>query len=139
MNFQPHQLKKAIAMHLPQAYEMIENPKSIEKLLLETQETLDDMDDFNEYTIALLEDVTHLIEMIKTHTEKRYLLAKDTLAMFLATLLYYVEKTDMVFDVIPYVGYADDAALTKYVLNQCQKEIDKYKAWKEYDFEKAGD
>ena len=46
-------------------------------------------------------------------------------------LVYVLSPVDVIPDVIPGVGYLDDAAVVAFALRLIEKELERYKQWKE--------
>lgn len=68
--------------------------------------------------------------MLKDHSHQKYYIDDATLGMIIACLAYLVLSTDLVPDMIPVVGFADDAAAFTLVFNKLSDEIERYKEWK---------
>ena len=56
-----------------------------------------------------------------------------TIVLIIASIIYFVNPIDAIFDVIPFVGYIDDVAVVGIVLNSVRNDIEKFLEW-----EKAG-
>ena len=45
--------------------------------------------------------------------------------------IYTLNPIDLIPDSIPFIGYIDDALVLKFCLKQAQKDLQKYKVWKQ--------
>ena len=52
---------------------------------------------------------------------------KGTVAAIIGTLLYVLSPADLIPDVIPVVGYLDDAAVLALCLKFAKHDVDEYK------------
>lgn len=80
--------------------------------------------------IDFLDQVQLLVSMLKDHSQQRYYIDDGTLGLIIACLAYLVLPTDLVPDMIPVAGFADDAAAFTLVFNKISNEIERYKEWK---------
>ena len=53
-----------------------------------------------------------------------------TIAAIIGSLLYVLSPLDLVPDVIPLIGYLDDAAILALCMNFAKIDVDRYKEWK---------
>jgi uncharacterized membrane protein YkvA (DUF1232 family) len=58
-------------------------------------------------------------------------ISKSTIIAIIAAILYFVSPIDVIIDIIPFGGLLDDAAVIGFVINQLEKDIEKYRLWKE--------
>ena len=73
-----------------------------------------------------------LFGMIKDSFSREYrVLPKGTIGAILFTLLYVINPFDIVVDIIPFVGYLDDATVLGICLKFVSFDLDNYKQWKE--------
>ena len=77
------------------------------------------------------EDIKILYAMLSDSVKGRYKLPLRTLGAIAFTLLYFVNPFDVIPDIIPFIGYIDDA----FVLSLCIKfigtDLEEYRIWKE--------
>lgn len=77
------------------------------------------------------EDIKILYAMLSDSVKGRYRVPVRTLGAVAFTLLYFVNPFDIIPDLIPFLGYVDDA----FVLSLCIKfigtDLEKYRIWKE--------
>jgi len=78
---------------------------------------------------GLWQDIRLLYDMISDSIKGRYKLPYRSIGAIAFTLLYFVNPFDLISDVIPIVGYIDDA----FVLSLCIKfigtDLEKYREW----------
>ncbi len=77
------------------------------------------------------EDIKILYAMLSDSVKGRYKVPLRTLGAVVFTLLYFVNPLDVIPDMIPFIGYIDDA----FVLSLCIKfigtDLEEYRIWKE--------
>lgn len=70
-----------------------------------------------------------LISMGKDVFAGRYCMNKWNLSIIAATIAYVISPLDAVPDVIPLMGWVDDATIVAYAVSKLTDEINKYKAF----------
>ena len=75
-------------------------------------------------------DLLLLVRLIKRWSKGEYKdVSKKTIVSIIATLLYFVNPIDIIPDILPIIGFADDTAILLYVLNLVGHEVDSFKEW----------
>ena len=75
-----------------------------------------------------LKDVKLYFRMLSDVFSRRYTrVPKGTVAAIIGTLLYVLSPVDLIPDVIPVVGYLDDAAVLTLCLKFAKHDVDEYK------------
>jgi len=74
-------------------------------------------------------DIKLLYSMIRDAVRGRYKLPCRTIAAVAFTLLYFVNPFDLIPDVIPSVGYMDDAFVVSLCIKFIGTDLDKYRKW----------
>ena len=75
-------------------------------------------------------DIPFLSSLAKDYMERVYTeISYNTIIAVVSALLYVVSQIDMLPDVIPGVGYEDDAMVVAFCIKMFPKEINKYKTW----------
>ena len=81
-----------------------------------------------------IDDVKLLISMVKDYWNHEYReIPFWAIATVVFALLYVLSPVDLIPDIIPGVGYLDDAVVIGLCLFMIEKELDKYGEWKEGD------
>ncbi|NCO69169.1 MAG: DUF1232 domain-containing protein [Acidobacteria bacterium] len=79
---------------------------------------------------AVRDDAATMLRLAKAGVSGRYLrLPKRTLVAALAALIYFVNPVDLIPDVVPVLGFADDAAVVGWVLGRIRQDLDAFRAW----------
>ena len=79
----------------------------------------------------LWEDLKTLISMVKDYTTRSYTeVPWTTIAAATAAVLYFVSPIDAIPDMIPGVGYVDDAAVIALCVTMVRDDIEAYRRWK---------
>ena len=75
-----------------------------------------------------MKDVKIYFKMLSDVFSRRYTrVPKGTVAAIIGTLLYVLSPVDLIPDVIPVVGYLDDAAVLTLCLKFAKHDVDEYK------------
>ncbi|MCD4702070.1 MAG: DUF1232 domain-containing protein [Candidatus Aegiribacteria sp.] len=89
---------------------------------------------------ASLEDlwmnIRLLYSMISDAVLGRYKVPYRTIAAIAFTLLYFVNPFDLIPDIIPVVGYIDDAFVVSLCIKFIGTDLEKYRKWMNRDNEK---
>ncbi len=75
-------------------------------------------------------ELAALLRMLWSWLQGRYpSVPRRTLLSSLAALVYFVNPLDLVPDVLPLLGLADDAVVLAWVLAQVRRDLELFKAW----------
>ncbi|MCK5117564.1 MAG: DUF1232 domain-containing protein [Candidatus Aegiribacteria sp.] len=85
---------------------------------------------------GLWQDIKLLYSMISDVVRGRYRLPYRTIATVAFTLLYFVNPFDLIPDIIPVVGYIDDAFVVSLCLKFIGTDLEKYRKWIQSEKEK---
>ena len=128
-----------------------EAKKELEKGYQEAEELLDNqdkMEDFlrkievklNEIPVAgkSLSKVPLLVSLLKSYWKKEYkdIPVKSIIAI-ISALLYWLLPADVIPDMIPGIGYIDDASVLAFCLKLINDDLKDYEKWREEKEEKA--
>jgi len=81
---------------------------------------------------ALMEQGQLMIQMVKDYVTREYReVPYWAISAVALSLLYVLNPLDVIPDVILGVGYLDDATVVAFALRLIEKELEKYKAWKD--------
>lgn len=77
-----------------------------------------------------LDGFQSLCRMINAWRHGRYTVVPwRTIVLSLAALIYFVNPFDLVPDMIPVIGFLDDAGVLAFVLQSIRKDIDRFLEW----------
>ena len=80
----------------------------------------------------LLSDVPLLVSLVKSYINGEYKeIPYNTIVAVVATLLYVISPIDIIPDVIPVVGFADDAMAVAFCIKMIHDDLEKYKSWRD--------
>ena len=113
------------------ASRLIKNPAGISVLIFEVGKKLVS----GKSSIKdIKDDLSLLVRLITKWSKGEYKnVSKKTILSVIATLLYFVNPIDLIPDLLPIIGFTDDAAILLYVLNRMGVEIDNFKEWERLD------
>ena len=73
-----------------------------------------------------------LFSLVKDYKAKRYReVPVKSIVAIVATLLYVFLPVDVIPDIVPALGFTDDAVVVAWCLKVVTSDLEKYKAWKE--------
>lgn len=79
----------------------------------------------------LINQIRLAISLIKDFREKKYSeIPWRSIAMIAAAILYFVNPFDVIPDLLPVLGFTDDALLFASVFKSIQTDLEKYCKWK---------
>ncbi|RLV47726.1 DUF1232 domain-containing protein [Nocardioides mangrovicus] len=79
---------------------------------------------------AVIDDFRTLVRLVVAYGRGHYReIPPDSLALVVAGLLYVVSPLDAIPDVVPGVGYLDDAVVVGWVIKSVRQELDAFRAW----------
>lgn len=83
-------------------------------------------------------DLTALFRLVRARVRGEYeRLPWRAMISALAAIVYFVNPLDVIPDVIPFLGYVDDAAVLAFVLRMISGDISRFREW-EADRERSG-
>ena len=85
----------------------------------------------DKYIKAVKEDICLFLEVLHAYVSGRYReIPYKTLAMILGAVTYFSWPFDLIFDLIPVIGFFDDVFVITMVLKFAHDDLQKFKAWK---------
>ena len=111
---------------LAEAYDFINNPTKLDRLLLDVEEMLRKIPRIGETVSGL----PVMIAMVKSWIKTEYAVEPKVLATIIAALLYLLKQPDLIPDNIPVVGLTDDVAVLIAALKYIEPELNEYRAWR---------
>lgn len=119
---------------------LFENEQKAEEILKDKQKTQKTLGKAKKLLLKLrnmpvigkiVDDIAETIEMIKDSVSGKYTLPTRVLVSALGGIIYIVSPIDIIPDIIPVVGWLDDAAVFMLVLETgLSLELNKYRKWK---------
>lgn len=87
--------------------------------------------------LKLFYQIKLVFELIKDFTSKKYTdIPWRTIGILTLCILYFVNPFDILPDVLPVIGYTDDALLFAAFFKSMSVDLKKYGEWKGYNTEK---
>lgn len=81
---------------------------------------------------GLFDTIKELVQLVNDWKDKKYTdVSKTTIVTVVICFLYLVSPIDLISDVIPIVGFLDDALVIKITLGQIESDLKRYRNWKE--------
>lgn len=125
INFDEEKLKKEQSKYAPK------DENEIREKVLNKEEKLNSKFSTIEKLKPYWEDFKTIFSMIKDWVTGKYKQAPfTTIASLAGVLLYVLSPIDLVADIIPILGYMDDAALLGVAIKMASADIEKYRQWK---------
>jgi uncharacterized membrane protein YkvA (DUF1232 family) len=79
---------------------------------------------------AVMDDFRALVRLVVAYARGNYRdIPPDSLAVVVGGLLYVVSPLDLIPDVLPGIGFLDDAAVIGWVIKSVRDELDAFRAW----------
>lgn len=131
-SFSDAELKQALRKYDKDAEELLKNPDKMKTFLEKVKAWLRKAKDIPVIG-ALVEEIITMIEMTGDYIAGNYRdVPTSTMLSIVAALIYALSPIDLIPDVIPVIGYLDDAAVIYFVISAgVGKDLEKYKAWRE--------
>ena len=78
----------------------------------------------------LLSDIPLLVSLVKSYIDGEYKeIPYNSIVAVVATLLYVISPIDIIPDIIPVVGFTDDAMAVAFCIKMIHDDLEKYKTW----------
>ncbi len=111
----------------------------------EAERIVNDSDKLEEFLVKLeaklteiplagnaLSAVPTMVSMVRAYAKKEYTEPPvGTIVAIVAALLYVLSPADLIPDVIPGIGYLDDAAVVAFCMKQVGDDLEAYKIWRD--------
>lgn len=110
-----------------QAAELLIDPEATDNLILDT---LDKAEQNRDVIQGFWEDLKTLLRLVQAWKQGDYTEAPwRTIAAAVGAILYFVNPFDLIPDIIPGVGYLDDAGVIGFVIVSLEIEIATFREW----------
>ena len=82
--------------------------------------------------LQMWEDIKIMLSLLTDYVKGNY---KETpwnvIAAITGAMVYFISPIDIIPDIIPVIGYMDDAMILKFAIDFSRDDLIKYKAWKQ--------
>jgi uncharacterized membrane protein YkvA (DUF1232 family) len=79
---------------------------------------------------GLRDDLWTLLRLLKAWAGRRYPeVSTATLVTVIAAVVYFVNPFDAIPDLLPMIGYVDDASVIAFVIARVRGEIERFRTW----------
>jgi len=79
---------------------------------------------------SLWRDLSALLRLLRAWKDRSYTrLPKKTIVAGLAALIYFVNPMDLMPDVLPLIGFIDDAAVIGLVMAAIRDDLERFQEW----------
>ena len=121
-------VREAFADFKRRAIEMMRDDGEMEALLVKLEDKMSEVPMVG----SGLKNIPLLVSMVRSYVMKEYKLAPmGTMVAVVTALLYWVSPIDLIPDVIPGVGYLDDAAVVAICWKMVEADVEAYEEWRD--------
>lgn len=118
------QLKKGYE----KAKEMLQDHDKMEQFLQKLEQKIKKIP----FAGKKLSKVPIMAALINSYFHKEYTdIPIGTITAIISALIYFLSPIDIIPDGLPFIGYADDAAVVKVCWKMVESDINKYLKWRE--------
>ena len=115
---------------LKRAKEIIENIKRFLELLDRAWRLIDEVKN-NPHIRSIFSKLSDMFSLAEAYTKGDYRKTSwKTMLLVIAALIYFVSPVDAIPDLIPILGFADDASVIAAVFSAIKPILDDFIAWK---------
>ena len=128
------QAKKAWDSNKKDAEELLNDERKMNNFLNQLEEKFNAVSRFTE----ALKDIPLIVELIRAYIKKEYTeIPIGSIIGLVSALIYFSSPVDLIPDVIPVIGYVDDAVVIALAIRFAYTDIEDFKKWKAIQEEKA--
>lgn len=110
------------------ARETLNNEDKMEELLQRLEKKLKTIPKVGDK----LSHIPVFVSLIKNYIKKEYTAVPiGSIVAIISALLYFVSPVDLILDVMPVIGYVDDAAVIAACLTLVESDIEEYLQWRD--------
>lgn len=119
---------KAKLMYQQQAERIIGEEGGLKKLQQQVKVKLEHVSN-NPKVKEALEPILVFKRMIQAHKRGDFKVSSKSLMLIVLGLVYFVSPLDIIPDIMPVIGFADDLSVLIAVYNAVKHEVDEFVAW----------
>ena len=113
---------------IPEAEEIINNKEKMDNLLNMAKEKKKSLPKF----IKSLKYIPDMVRLVNSYSKNEYTdISKGKLAIIISALIYLISPIDLIPDILPIIGWIDDAMIVSVCIKHTGPEIEKYLQWRE--------
>lgn len=121
-------IEGAFAGYMEKAKAVLNDDEKIDAFLIKLENKLKEVPVVG----TQLADIIILAELVKAYVKKEYReISTGSIVIALATLIYFVTPIDLIPDMIPIMGFADDIAILVLAMNFIHDDLQQFKAWQQ--------
>ena len=121
-------VKEAFADFKKRAADMMRDDGEMEAFLVKLEQKMSEVPMVG----SGLKNIPLLASLVRSYVMKEYRLAPmGTMIAVVAALLYWVSPIDLIPDVVPGVGYLDDAAVVTICWKMVEADVEAYEEWRD--------
>ena len=110
------------------------------KIILGKEDKLKDQLEKEKGLESYAKDLLLLMSLVKDYYQGNYRnIPYKTISAAVVGLLYVINPIDIIPDFIPFIGHIDDVLVLRFCLKLVEKDLTKYKSWKDKQTEAKDD
>ena len=111
------------------AQDLVNNPEGLKYKLSKAKEKLQ-KESVGQALGAYKDDLQTFLRMIKAWVSRRYRgVSSQTIVYAVLAVIYFLNPTDFIPDIILGLGFIDDIAVISWVLSQIKEDMESFKNW----------
>lgn len=130
VKLKPHvkeKLEKKYEIAIVEAKELLASPEKIDKLLIKAEELCSKLPG----DVAALKYIPEFLSLLNNYVAGKYKdISVTSVIAVVAVIIYFVSPFDIIPDILPVVGYFDEAYVIGLCLNTISDELEKFLIWR---------
>lgn len=128
------QAKKAWDSNKKEAEKLLNDEKKMNNFLNQLEEKFSVVSGLTER----LKDIPLIVELVRAYVKKEYKeIPIGSIIGLVSALIYFLSPVDLIPDVLPVIGYVDDAVVIALAIRFAYTDLEDFKKWKANQEEKA--
>ncbi len=112
-----------------EAEKILKDREKTEKLI---RNALNKVERYKSSLLDIWDDLLTLIKLVNAWKSGRYrTIPYKTIVLSATAIFYFIIPFDVIPDILPALGFVDDAAVITFVLNSTREDIARFRAWQE--------